>query len=108
MAVKNNVDLFYFEDTVPLQVFFTEDGRVEKHQYVQIWKSIPDSNERRKELSVASADVDLITRKLENRNIFSIARRKVSEKVKKRKFHTYILHSISLFPLTYKLDENRL
>ena len=80
MAVKNNIDILYFSPEVPLHALFLESGKLEKQQYLQMWRAIPDSNEKTKDIAnVNSADLDAIQRKLEAHNVFFIARRKVSE-----------------------------
>lgn len=45
VAVKNNIDVFYFACLVPMHVFFTEDGNMEKKVFLATWKDIPASNE---------------------------------------------------------------
>lgn len=45
VAVKNNIDVFYFSCTVPMHVFFTEDGEMDKKEFLASWKEIPVSNE---------------------------------------------------------------
>lgn len=80
IAVKHAADISYFKDSLPLHLAFAADGRLEKAAYVQMWKSIPDQNERVSEVSRLSGDVDQIVEKLEAKNVFAIARRKVAEK----------------------------
>jgi len=84
IAVKHGADISYFKEALPLQLTFAPDGRLEKATYVQMWKSIPDQNERVSEASRLSGDVDQIVEKLEAKNVFAIARRKVAEKVSER------------------------
>ncbi len=45
VAVKNNIDVFYFACTMPTHVFFTEDGNMEKKVFLATWKDIPAQNE---------------------------------------------------------------
>lgn len=45
VAVKNNIDVFYFSTNVPIHVFFTEDGEMEKRVFLATWKDIPAQNE---------------------------------------------------------------
>ena len=45
MAVKNNIDVFYFACIVPMHVFFAEDGTMEKKVFLATWKDIPAQNE---------------------------------------------------------------
>lgn len=80
MAVKNNIDILYFSPEVPLYMLFLESGKLEKQQYLQMWRAIPDSNEKSKDMAnINTADLDAIQRKLEAHNVFFIARRKVAE-----------------------------
>ena len=45
MAIKNNIDVFYFSATVPMHVLFTEDGEMDKKEFLASWKEIPTTNE---------------------------------------------------------------
>lgn len=45
MAVKNNIDVFYFEVLVPLYIYFDENGQMDKRDFLQLWKEIPEQNE---------------------------------------------------------------
>ena len=45
VAIKNNIDVFYFACVVPIHVFFTEDGAMEKKVFLATWKDIPSTNE---------------------------------------------------------------
>ncbi len=45
VAVKNNIDVFYFASSVPTHVFFAEDGAMEKKVFLATWKDIPAQNE---------------------------------------------------------------
>lgn len=45
IAVKNNVDVFYFAVLVPVHVLFAEDGLLEKKVYLSTWSEIPQQNE---------------------------------------------------------------
>lgn len=45
VAVKNNVDVFYFACQVHSQVLFTEDGLLDKRVFLTTWKDIPAANE---------------------------------------------------------------
>ncbi|KAK1284426.1 Beta-adaptin-like protein C [Acorus calamus] len=51
VAVKNNQQpVCYFTDKILLNVFFSEDGRMERANFLETWKSLPDSNEIAKDL----------------------------------------------------------
>ena len=45
IAIKNNVDVFYFATAIPMQALFAEDGLMEKKVYLSTWKDIPSTNE---------------------------------------------------------------
>ena len=45
VAVKNNIDVFYFSTLIPLHVLFVEDGEMEKRVFLATWKDIPAQNE---------------------------------------------------------------
>ena len=45
VAIKNNIDIFYFACIVPIHVFFTEEGNMEKKVFLATWKDIPAANE---------------------------------------------------------------
>lgn len=45
VAMKNNVDVFYFACVAPIHVFFAEDGNMEKKVFLATWKDIPSQNE---------------------------------------------------------------
>ena len=37
--------MFYFSATVPIHVFFVDDGEMEKRVFLATWKDIPAQNE---------------------------------------------------------------
>ncbi len=37
IAIKNNIDVFYFACVVPIHVFFIEDGNMEKKVFLATW-----------------------------------------------------------------------
>lgn len=45
VAIKNNIDVFYFACLVPMNVYFTEDGQLDKRVFLSTWKDIPAQNE---------------------------------------------------------------
>ncbi|VDM52424.1 unnamed protein product [Angiostrongylus costaricensis] len=46
VAIKNDLDVFYFAAIVPLLVFFHESGQMEKREFLDMWKEIPEQNEQ--------------------------------------------------------------
>ncbi|PVD33080.1 hypothetical protein C0Q70_08529 [Pomacea canaliculata] len=77
VAVKNNIDVFYFSCTVPMHVFFTEDGEMDKKEFLASWKEIPVSNEVQYTIRDVQHNADTVSQKLRNNNIFTIAKRNV-------------------------------
>ncbi|XP_047337436.1 beta-adaptin-like protein C [Impatiens glandulifera] len=78
VAIKNNQQpVWYFTDKLPLPVFFTEDGRMERSAFLETWKSLPDTNEVSKDLqgSVMNS-VEATLDRLAAANMFFIAKRK--------------------------------
>lgn len=45
VAVKNNVDIFYYACQIPIQILFSEDGQLDKRVFLTTWKDIPAANE---------------------------------------------------------------
>lgn len=45
VAIKNNVDVFYYACSIPLQIIFSEDGQLDKRFFLTTWKDIPAANE---------------------------------------------------------------
>ncbi len=43
--MKNDVDVFYFACVVPLHMYFDENGQMDKRDFLQLWKEIPEQNE---------------------------------------------------------------
>ncbi|KAG8374991.1 hypothetical protein BUALT_Bualt10G0053100 [Buddleja alternifolia] len=78
IAVKNNQQpVWYFNDKIPLLVFFTEDGRMERSTFLETWKSLPDSNEISKEFpAIVVNSVEATLERLATSNMFFIAKRK--------------------------------
>lgn len=45
VAIKNNVDVFYYACQIPIQVLFSEDGTLDKRVFLTTWRDIPGANE---------------------------------------------------------------
>ncbi|RZC66784.1 hypothetical protein C5167_010467 [Papaver somniferum] len=78
VAVKNNQQpVWYFNDKVSLLMLFSEDGRMERANFLETWKSLPDSNEVTKDLPVIVVNsVEATLDKLAASNMFFIAKRR--------------------------------
>eukprot|EP01100_Stratorugosa_tubuloviscum_P007102 TRINITY_DN2988_c0_g1_i1.p1 TRINITY_DN2988_c0_g1~~TRINITY_DN2988_c0_g1_i1.p1 ORF type:complete len:932 (-),score=453.78 TRINITY_DN2988_c0_g1_i1:233-3028(-) len=80
IAVKNNAGVFYFADALSPGLLLLDDGRVEKGAYLHLWKSIPDQNEKIKDIAVAAnIDINGLIKRLEDNKLFLIARRRVAD-----------------------------
>ncbi|GMT20727.1 hypothetical protein PFISCL1PPCAC_12024 [Pristionchus fissidentatus] len=78
IAMKNNVDVFYFATIVPMLVYFAEDGLMEKRDFLELWKEIPEANEQQFTIAnVRNLSADDICAKLQANNVFTVARRSV-------------------------------
>jgi vesicle coat complex subunit len=78
IAIKNNIDIFYFSTLVPMHCYFVEDGEIDKKLFLTSWKDIPQQNESQFQLPIrlfnSSDDLSHI---LKLNNIFTIAKRNV-------------------------------
>ncbi|CAI8037804.1 AP-1 complex subunit beta-1 [Geodia barretti] len=77
VAIKNNVDVFYFSVNMPTHVLFSEDGTMDRKVFLATWKEIPQSNEVQASVDNVSLTPDQVQQKLETNNVFLIARRQV-------------------------------
>uniref|UniRef100_A0A914PLB1 Beta-adaptin appendage C-terminal subdomain domain-containing protein n=1 Tax=Panagrolaimus davidi TaxID=227884 RepID=A0A914PLB1_9BILA len=46
VAVKDNLDVFYFAVIVPLHMYFDDNGHMDKRDFLQLWQEIPEQNEQ--------------------------------------------------------------
>ncbi|XP_057241408.1 AP-1 complex subunit beta-1 [Malurus melanocephalus] len=77
VAVKNNIDVFYFSTLYPLHILFVEDGKMERQTFLATWKDIPNENETQFQIKDCSLNADSVSSKLQGSNIFTIAKRNV-------------------------------
>lgn len=77
VAVKNNVDIFYFACLVHANSLFQEDGQLDKRLFLTTWKEIPAANEMQYSLSGIGGTADSISNKMIANNVFTIAKRNV-------------------------------
>uniref|UniRef100_A0A1I8JDE5 AP complex subunit beta n=2 Tax=Macrostomum lignano TaxID=282301 RepID=A0A1I8JDE5_9PLAT len=77
VAVKNNIDVFYFSCLVPIHVLFTEEGGMDKRVFLSTWKDIPADSESQTSLGSYSHSPDSVSNLLQSCNVFTIARRSV-------------------------------
>lgn len=75
VAMKNNVDVFYFAAQFPFQILFSSNGELSKGDYLKLWRSIPDANEHVIEVSpLRISDPASLASFLRENNIFMVAR----------------------------------
>jgi len=77
VAVKNNIGVFYFAAIVPMHVFFVEQGKMERKEFLTTWKNIPAENEVQYTLDNCECNADGASTKMEQNNVFTVAKRKV-------------------------------
>uniref|UniRef100_A0A672ZEA0 AP complex subunit beta n=1 Tax=Sphaeramia orbicularis TaxID=375764 RepID=A0A672ZEA0_9TELE len=66
VAVKNNIDVFYFSVLIPLNIFFVEDGKMERQVFLLQYQ-----------IKECHLNADTVSGKLQNNNIYTIAKRNV-------------------------------
>ncbi|XP_052411977.1 AP-1 complex subunit beta-1 isoform X2 [Carassius gibelio] len=77
VAVKNNIDVFYFSCQYPISMIFVEDGKMERQVFLATWKDIPNDNEALFQIKDIHLNSDAASNKLQGSNIFTIAKRTV-------------------------------
>ncbi|XP_076006824.1 AP-1 complex subunit beta-1 isoform X2 [Genypterus blacodes] len=77
VAVKNNIDVFYFSSQYPISMLFVEDGKMERQVFLATWKDIPNDNEAQFQIKDCHLNSDAASNKLQGSNIFTIAKRTV-------------------------------
>ncbi|XP_029998701.1 AP-1 complex subunit beta-1 isoform X1 [Sphaeramia orbicularis] len=77
VAVKNNIDVFYFSCQYPISMLFVEDGKMERQVFLATWKDIPNDNESQFQIKDCHLSSDAASNKLQGSNIFTIAKRTV-------------------------------
>ncbi|XP_050498481.1 AP-1 complex subunit beta-1 [Diabrotica virgifera virgifera] len=77
VAIKNNVDIFYYACQIPIQILFTEDGTLDKRVFLTTWRDIPAANEVQYTVNDVKGNTDGVSSKMTLNNIFTIAKRNV-------------------------------
>ncbi|KAE8292164.1 AP-1 complex subunit beta-1 [Larimichthys crocea] len=77
VAVKNNIDVFYFSCQYPISMLFVEDGKMERQVFLATWKDIPNDNESQFQIKDCHLNSDAASNKLQGSNVFTIAKRTV-------------------------------
>ncbi|XP_015221706.1 AP-1 complex subunit beta-1 isoform X1 [Lepisosteus oculatus] len=77
VAVKNNIDVFYFSCLYPINILFAEDGKMDRQVFLATWKDIPNDNEAQFQVKDCHLNSEAATNKLQSNNVFTIAKRNV-------------------------------
>ncbi|XP_018425692.1 PREDICTED: AP-1 complex subunit beta-1 [Nanorana parkeri] len=77
VAIKNNIDVFYFSVVYTLHILFMEDGKMERQMFLATWKDIPNENEAQFQIRECPPNSDAVSNKLQASNVFTVARRTV-------------------------------
>lgn len=77
VAIKNNVDIFYFACLIHGNALFIEDGQLDKRVFLTTWKEIPAANEIQYNLHGIAGTADTVAAKMTANNVFTIAKRNV-------------------------------
>ena len=77
VAIKNNIDVFYFAVVMPMNIFFAEDGQMDKRVFLSTWKDIPSANEVQYTINNVNMSADAVSAKMQQNNVFTIAKRNV-------------------------------
>ncbi|XP_064434688.1 AP-1 complex subunit beta-1 isoform X4 [Mirounga angustirostris] len=77
VAVKNNIDVFYFSTLYPLHILFVEDGKMDRQMFLATWKDIPNENEAQFQIRDCPLNAEAVSSRLQSSNIFTVAKRNV-------------------------------
>jgi len=81
MAIKTELGVAYFQDTLEAFFLFDDNGRVEKQNYIPVWKSIGDTKEIKRDIpNRTQSDIAAIRARLCAHNIFYVAATNVPAK----------------------------
>lgn len=92
MCVKNSSGKFYFQMGVPLHAIFAETGALSREDYLNLWKATTD--EHFVDLPPVNIDIDSLTRKLQAKNVFFVARRSVPNQGEMLYFSVKLLNDV--------------
>jgi len=80
MAIKTDLGIAYFSDSLEAYDLFDDNGRLDKKQFLELWKSIDETHEITRELPTNCSSVDMLKQKLAAHNMFFVAQRSVTNK----------------------------
>jgi len=78
VAIKNNVQVFYFQCLIPLYVLFTEDGRLDVTEYTQLWQTTQGEQVVTVTGLSGYSSVDVFKNKFNANNMVVLTQRKVN------------------------------
>ena len=70
VALKNNVDVYYFATSLPLDVLFVEGAAAPKETFLPLWKSIANFEVANLSLAIPTAQLDAYYARLADYNVF--------------------------------------
>ena len=80
VAVKNNIDVFYFNCYVPIHIYFVNNNDIDKRIFVQTWQDIPESNEIKDQLQNSNnLSIDDIQNRLSMNNVHTVTRTTIEQ-----------------------------
>eukprot|EP01083_Nonionella_stella_P035961 98097_1 len=77
IAMKTEVNVLYFQDSFPVEIFLSDDGKLDNQQFLTLWKNISSDQEVTHGMVGLNDSVEGIMKFLEKNNCFLIARRNV-------------------------------
>lgn len=82
VAIKNltSGDVLYFQTELDLHAIYTENGALEKGEFISSWKSISEANEHYFSVNTGNRNADGVTSVLQQANVFYIAKRAIDGK----------------------------
>merc|ERR1711862_318561 len=75
VAIKNSLDVFYFNVPFDLAVVLVETAALTRDQFTQVWQRVGDGGQSNVSLSVGSMDSESIKRSLAFDNVQYVAQR---------------------------------
>jgi len=81
VAMKTELGVFMFADSIPAWIFFEESGQLDKGSFLSQWGALPEQNEVRADVpNRVVQSVEDIRQRLGLANVFFVAKRTVADK----------------------------
>lgn len=82
VAIKNltSGEVLYYQSELELQALFTENGGLEKAEFINMWKGISEANEHYFTIPTGGRSVDAVSDLLKHSNVFYVAKRGIDGK----------------------------